>query len=64
MNWLWDMDASHDIGGDASMDDGVLLPIIYFFVFVGSFLLLCGGVVWSLVDVPLVARNFLFSLRN
>jgi hypothetical protein len=44
MNWLWDMDASHDIGGDASMDDGVLLPISYF-VFVGSFYCFFGGVV-------------------
>ena len=50
------MDASHDIGGDASMDDGVLLPILLrvcWFVFASVVVWF-----WSLVDVPLVACNF------
>jgi hypothetical protein len=41
------MDASHDIGGDASMDDGVLLPILLLRVcwFVFASLWWCGLVI-------------------
>ena len=54
-----DVDASHDIGGDASMDDGVLLPILLsvcWFVFAS--VEVCF---WSLVDVPLVAPLHVIS---